>query len=71
MNVLQISPKREDVAELLRLSDEYAKSLYPAESNHLDDPDVLSQPNVYFVGAFKNNALVGIGAVKVLSHEET
>jgi len=57
------------VAELLRQSTEYASSLYPAESNHLDNADELSQDNVYLVGAFCRDVLVGIGAVKRLAHD--
>jgi putative acetyltransferase len=57
------------VADLLRQSTEYASSLYPAESNHLDDVDELSRDNVYLVGAFCHQTLVGIGAVKRLAHD--
>jgi putative acetyltransferase len=57
------------VAELLRQSTEYASSLYPAESNHLDDADELSQDNVYLVGASSQGVLIGIGAVKRLVHD--
>jgi len=59
------------VAVLLRQADEYASGLYPAESNHLDDPEELSKPNVTFLGAFQDDTLVGIGAVKVLSDDIT
>jgi putative acetyltransferase len=71
MDILNVSPKRKDVAELFRLSNEYAASLYPDESNHLDDSEELSKPNVYFVGAFQDETLVGIGAVKLLSNDGT
>lgn len=49
------------------MSSDYAASLYPAESNHLDDADELSKPNVYFIGAFDKEKLVGIGAVKIMA----
>ena len=48
----------------IRELDDYQESLYPAESNHLDDINVLVQPNVYFIGAFQGQELLGIGAVK-------
>jgi putative acetyltransferase len=57
------------VDELLRQSTAYASSLYPAESNHLDDATELSQDNVYLVGVFCQDALVGMGAVKRLAHD--
>lgn len=69
MKLLQISPKRADVIALLNQADEYAASLYPDESNHLDDAEELSKPNVYFIGAFQGDALVAMGAVKVLSDD--
>ncbi len=71
MKVLAISPKRDDVLELLRQSTDYATSLYPDESIHGDDVSELAKPNVYFVGAFDIEMIVGIGAVKVLSHDQT
>jgi putative acetyltransferase len=57
------------VADLLQQSTEYASGLYPAESNHLDDANELSKDNVYLVGAFCDQTLVGIGAVKCLAHD--
>ncbi|MGZ2448864.1 hypothetical protein ACVIRO_001618 [Rhizobium ruizarguesonis] len=45
-------PRQEGVIRLLDLSDAYAQSLYPAESNHLVDLSVLEKPSVSFlVGA--------------------
>jgi putative acetyltransferase len=57
------------VDELLRQSTAYAASLYPAESNHLDGAEELSQENVYLVGVLSEGALVGMGAVKRLTHD--
>lgn len=47
--------------------DAYQAPMYPAESNHLDAPDTLKAPNVHFLGAFRYNAIIGCGAVKLLT----
>ena len=69
LKIIQTSANRKDVGELLKLSDDYMASLYPAESNHMDDTEELSKPNVFLVGAFEEGELVGIGAVKVLEDD--
>lgn len=66
-----ISPFRNDVSELIDQANEYMSALYPAESNHFDDPAVLSKPNVCFLGLFNENRLIGIGAVKILTDDST
>ncbi len=71
VKTLKIAPERTDVLQLLRRLDEYMTNRYPAESNHLDSVEELSKPNVYFVGAFMSQTLVGIGAVKALSDDGT
>ena len=70
MKIIPISPNRNDVASIISKSSEYAANLYPPESNHQDDVSDLSKPNVFFVGAFERDNLIGIGAVKVLSHDQ-
>lgn len=69
IQIQNISPKRDDVAELIKLSHDYMGQLYPKESTHLDDPDKLSRPNVYFLGVFDDEKLVGMGAVKKLKDD--
>ena len=54
---------------LISQSDELMTSLYPPESNHLDGIEVLQQPNVLFVGAYKDESLMGCGAVKLITHD--
>ena len=51
------------VAELDRLQ----RSLYPAESNHLDPIETLARDNVTFLAAFVAGEVVGCGAVKRMS----
>ena len=62
----QVDPKQVDVADFIRQLDEYQESMYPPESNHLDSVDELSKTNVYFLAAYIDSAICGIGAVKVL-----
>ncbi|MGB0446512.1 MAG: GNAT family N-acetyltransferase [Pseudomonadales bacterium] len=65
ISIKQIDPNRDDVDILLKESDKYLRSLYPDESNHLDYADELSKPNYILLGAFRNDSLLGIGAVKL------
>lgn len=41
------SPRQPEIVRLLELSDAYAASLYPPESNHLVDIATLEKPNVF------------------------
>jgi putative acetyltransferase len=69
MKIIPISPNRDDVASIIKMSSEYSANLYPPESNHQDDLSELSKPNVFFIDAFERDNIRGIGAVKVLSHD--
>jgi putative acetyltransferase len=51
------------VAELLRLSDEFAFSLYPAESCYLLDVSELTAPGVSVVVARSGGEAIGVGAL--------
>ncbi len=59
-----VRPDDEAVTALIKALDEYQLALYPAESTHLDDLETLSQANVFFIGAYLDSQLAGIGAVK-------
>ena len=48
---------------LLEASTRYMESLYPIESNHLVDVEVLLQPRNYFLGAFVEERTVGCVAL--------
>ncbi|MBV1909896.1 MAG: GNAT family N-acetyltransferase [Kangiellaceae bacterium] len=50
---------------LIEALDEYQKTLYPPESNHLDSIEILSAPNVRFYGAIENEEIIAIGSVKL------
>jgi len=56
-------PRQPEILRLLDLSDAYAASLYPAESNHLVDVPMLEKPSVVFLVARKEAAVVGCCAL--------
>ena len=57
-------PRQPDVEELLRLSDEFTRALYPAESCHLLDVAELERPGVtVFVGRGDDGAALGMAAL--------
>jgi len=53
-----------DVSELVQQSQQYQAGLYPTESIHQEDAQALLAANIYFVGAYQGQVLMGIGAVK-------
>ncbi len=58
------SPRQPEIAELLRLSNEYAQSLYPPESNFLLSVDELGQPGVsVYVARDASARALGIAAL--------
>ncbi|NLS05266.1 GNAT family N-acetyltransferase [Rhizobium sp. P32RR-XVIII] len=57
------SPRQPEIVRLLELSDTYAASLYPAESNHLVDLSTLEKPCVSFFVARNAGAIVGCAAL--------
>ncbi|PCK85757.1 GNAT family N-acetyltransferase [Rhizobium sophoriradicis] len=63
VTIAQEPPRQEGVLRLLDLSDAYAQSLYPAESNHLVDLSLLEKPSVSFFVARNHGAIVGCCAL--------
>lgn len=59
------SPRQDAVIDLIRQSDAYAASLYPAESNHMLDLGALERPEVRFFVARRDGRVVGCGALVV------
>ncbi len=57
------SPRQPEVIRLLELSDAYAQSLYPPESNHLVDLSTLEKPTVSFFVARHGGEIVGCCAL--------
>ena len=66
ITVEKLSPRDAAARRLIAALDDYQRTLYPAESNHLDSVAALDQNNVCFVGAFEDGLLRGCGAVKVM-----
>ena len=56
------SPLTAEAAALFALSDAYAAALYPAESNHMVDAELLAQPYVIFCVARREGKALGCGA---------
>lgn len=56
------SPHEPQVAALFALSNAYAASLYPAESNHMVDAGSLAQEHVIFCVARRGEQILGCGA---------
>jgi putative acetyltransferase len=50
-----------DFISFLRASDDYAASLYPAESNHMLDVETLLRPQMNFFGAYVDRVAKGCG----------
>lgn len=61
---IALEPPRQDaVIRLLKMSDVYMASLYPAESNHLVDVSTLEKDNVSFLVARNDQHVVGCCAL--------
>ena len=56
-------PRQEAVLRLLDMSDAYAQSLYPPESNHLVDISTLEKPAISFLVARNEGEIVGCCAL--------
>lgn len=64
-----VDPESKPARALIAAADAYMASLYPAESNHLDDPAILKGANALFLGCFCQTEMVGCGAVKILDDD--
>ena len=56
-----VDPRGADYMRLLQASDDYAASLYPAESNHMLDIDTLLRPQMNFYGVLVDEVVKGCG----------
>jgi putative acetyltransferase len=63
VTIAEEQPRQPGIIRLLELSDAYAASLYPAESNHLVDISTLEQPTVSFFVARRDGEIVGCCAL--------
>ncbi len=64
MQIRPIENISDDVDALIQLSHRYFTELYPPESNHQEDPQRLLATDIYFIGAYLERKLLGIGAVR-------
>lgn len=62
----QIIEINEEVKKILGLYEEYVNSVNPAGTNNLLNKEALYHENVYCAGAYDNNKLAGIGAVRIV-----
>ncbi|WP_246041427.1 GNAT family N-acetyltransferase [Peteryoungia ipomoeae] len=62
------SPRQAGVVRLLELSDAYAASLYPSESNHMVQLDELEEPDVCFLVARSGDVI--LGCVALVGHDD-
>lgn len=77
MQIHAIDPADSRARQLLAELDQYLRDLYPPGSNHIDDLETLSKPNVVFAVAERSageddgagsqqTEMLGCGAVKIL-----
>ena len=59
------SPRQAEVVHLVEELDAYLSALYPAESNHLLDIDTLAQPDIRFLVARLDGAVMGCVALRI------
>lgn len=65
LTIKPVDPSQTEVYQLIEQLDEYQSALYPPESNHLDSIEELSESNAFFLAAYIDAAVCGIGSVKV------
>lgn len=66
IRIAREDPRQADVRSLVAASDAYMQSLYPAESNHLVDVDVLAGSDTLFLVARRDGEACGMVAYRVL-----
>jgi putative acetyltransferase len=66
IEIAQEDPRQPEVLALIDALDDFSKSLYPAESNHLLDIEALAQLDVIFFVARQEGRAIGCGAFRIL-----
>jgi putative acetyltransferase len=61
IEIRKADPREAAFRALLQASDDYAASLYPAESNHMLDIETLLRPQMNFFGVWRNDVPVACG----------
>ncbi|HVJ41700.1 MAG TPA: GNAT family N-acetyltransferase [Dongiaceae bacterium] len=70
LTIQRETPLQDAVIALLAKSDAYMAALYPAESNHLLDPQTLAAPHIHFFVARWNGEAVGCAALVIGEQRE-
>lgn len=68
LTIKPVDPARIEVVDLIEQLDGYQSSLYPPESNHLDSIEELSKSNAFFLAAYLDAEICGIGSVKIMEN---
>lgn len=66
MEIKLITELSDDVETLIQFSRDYQAEIYPADSINQDDPEYLVSGSMYFIGAYGDEVLLGIGGVKIM-----
>lgn len=66
LTIKPVDPARIEVMDLIEKLDGYQSTLYPPESNHLDSIDELSKSNAFFLAAYLDAEICGIGSFKIM-----
>ncbi len=61
IEIKRADPRGAEYIRLLKAGDEYAASLYPAESNHMLDIETLLRPQMNFFGVLIDGIVKGCG----------
>ena len=64
--IKQVRPTDEKVRDLIEKLNQYQISLYGIEHCNLESPEMLEANQAIMLGAFQNDTLVGIGAIKIM-----
>ena len=65
VKIIEVSPDNKEVKELINKLDKFQISLYGIEYCNLDSIEELKENKAYILGAYVDETLVGIGAVKL------
>lgn len=66
MLIKPITELFDEANDLIQMSRQYQATIYPPDSIYQADPHNLIDGSMYFIGAFKDDSLCGIGGVKIL-----
>lgn len=69
IEIVAVDPREPSIRRMIAELDTLMSELYPAESNHLTDPDVLAAGANRFFGVKVDDAFRGCGAILVVGEE--